>query len=232
MSRVLITGANRGIGLELVRQCLGNGDLVFAGCRCPEEAEDLLSSTNSCSGQLIPLKMDITDEETIDESKSMVQAQVDGLDILFNNAGAYVGGGTITDVRAEELMLALRVNAVGPILVAQRFLSLLKNGETPRIINISSESGSISKMESFRGYSYFGSKAALNMYTRALAFDKETDGIIVIALHPGWVRTDMGGSEAPLTPAEAAGRILDVVHGLIPADNGKFLTSDGKEYPW
>lgn len=87
-------------------------------------------------------------------------------------------------------------------------------------------------MQSYRGYSYFGSKAALNMYTRALAFDKNTDGIIVIALHPGWVRTDMGGSIAPITPTESVIGILDVVSRLTIADNGRFLTNDGVEYPW
>ena len=145
MRRVLITGANRGIGLELVRQCLANGDYVFAGCRYPKRARDLQLLTDSYPDQLTSLKIDITDEGTIDESKAKVQAQVDGLDILFNNAGVYVGGETIEDVCAEDLMFTVRVNAVGPLLVAQRFLSLLKNGKTPRIINISSEAGSISR---------------------------------------------------------------------------------------
>ena len=232
MRRVLITGANRGIGLELVRQCLVSGDYVFAGCRYPKRARDLQLLTDSYPDQLTPLKIDITDEGTIDESRAKVQTQVDGLDVLFNNAGVYVGGETIEDVCAEDLMFTVRVNAVGPLLVAQRFLSLLQNGKTPRIINISSEAGSISEMQSYRGYSYFGSKAALNMYTRALAFDKNTDGIIVIALHPGWVRTDMGGSIAPITPTESVIGILDVVSRLTIADNGRFLTNDGVEYPW
>ena len=232
MKRVLVTGANRGIGLELVRQSLAVGDRVFAGCREPEKATDLLSLASTYSDRLTVLRLDVTDQATIDESRSVVQARVDGLDLLFNNAGVYVGEKSLKDVRPENLIFAVRVNAMGPILVAQRFIGLLKKGNSPKIVNISSESGSISTMQHFRGYSYFGSKAALNMYTRALAFDRETDGIVVIALHPGWVRTDMGGSEAPLTPAEAVGHILDLVQRLTADDNGKFLTGDGREYPW
>jgi NAD(P)-dependent dehydrogenase (short-subunit alcohol dehydrogenase family) len=87
-------------------------------------------------------------------------------------------------------------------------------------------------MDHFRGYGYYGSKAAENMYTRALAFDPETEGITVIAVHPGWVRTDMGGTKAPLSASDSAAGILNVIDALTPEDNGKFYTWEGKEYPW
>jgi len=232
MKRVLITGANRGIGLELVRQSLEANDLVFAGCRFPKRARDLHLLEDSYPHLLRVLTMDVDQESTLDKARDDVEEVVEGLDVLINNAGIYIGKETILDVGAEDLMAAVRVNAVGPILVAQRFLELLRNGKSAKIVNISSEAGSISKMEGFRGYSYFGSKAILNMYTRALAFDKNTDGIIVIALHPGWVRTDMGGSIAPLSVQESAQGILSLIERLTPAHHGKFLTHDGVDHPW
>ena len=124
------------------------------------------------------------------------------------------------------------MNAVGQVLVAQQFLDLLKAGTNPKIINVTSEAGSISTMNRFRGYYYFGSKAAMNMFSRSMAWDPDTGGIITIALHPGWVRTDMGGSDADLSVTESAEGILKVIAGLRPEDNGKFFTWDGKEYPW
>lgn len=232
MNRVLITGANRGIGLELVRQSLRRGDRVFAGCRNPERATDLQALATTCHSQLTVLSLDVTDEGAIDASKEIVRAQVDAVDILFNNAAVNFGDETIVNLNAETLIHTLRVNAIGPIIVAQCYLDLLKAGNSSKIINISSEAGSISRMERSRGYAYYGSKAALNMFTRALAFDINLDGVIVIALHPGWVQTDMGGSMAPLTPAESVKGILQVTDGLTKADAGKFYTYEGDEYPW
>jgi len=123
------------------------------------------------------------------------------------------------------------VNAVGQVLVAQRFLDLLKAGTNPKIINITSEAGSISTMDRFRGYYYFGSKAAMNMFSRSMAWDPDTAGIITIASHPGWVRTDMGGSDADLSVSESAEGILKVIAGLRPEDNGKFLPGMRRNIP-
>lgn len=232
MKRVLITGANRGLGLELVRQCLARGDRVFAGCRTPGQAAALQAPAASHPGQLTVLLLDVTDEETMDVAVEAIRAQVDALDLLLNNAGVHPGDETIRQVSAETLVHTFRVNAVGPILVAQRCLDLLRAGDRPTIVNISSEAGSISRMQRHRGYAYYGSKAALNMFTRALAFDSKMEGILVVALHPGWMRTDMGGSMAPLPPADSATGILEVVEGLTPADRGRFYTYEGEEYAW
>ncbi len=231
MRRVLITGANRGIGLELVKQFLESDAYVLAGCRDPRRAHDLHTLEYS-HPNLKLLRMDVSDENSIDTAKKQAQGFVDGIDLLFNNAGVNFGEENITNLITEEMIYCLQVNAIGPILVAKHFLELLKKGSKPIIINISSDAGSISNIQEFRGYSYSGSKAALNMYTRALAFDESTDGIIVIALHPGWVSTDMGGSSAPLTPPESAAGILNVVNRLTPAEHGKFLTIDGSVHPW
>jgi NAD(P)-dependent dehydrogenase (short-subunit alcohol dehydrogenase family) len=230
--QVLITGANRGIGLSLVRIFVERGDLVFAGCRSLEKASDLKDIAAQHPELVKAIPLDVTDLGSIVECVQMVAAQADSLDILINNAAVHMGDENLSAVKSDDLLNTLQVNAVGPILVSQQFIHLLKNGEQPRIINISSEAGSISRMDHFRGYGYYGSKAAENMYTRALAFDPETDGVTVVAIHPGWVRTDMGGPEAHLSASASAAGILNVIDALTPQDNGKFYTWEGTEYPW
>jgi NAD(P)-dependent dehydrogenase (short-subunit alcohol dehydrogenase family) len=118
------------------------------------------------------------------------------------------------------------------VLIAQKFVGLLQKGQTPKLINISSRGGSLSLMTHFRGFGYSGSKAALNMYTRCLVLEPEMEGITIIALHPGWVRTEMGGPDAHLTTAESAEGILRVIEALTREDNGKFFTWEGNELPW
>jgi NAD(P)-dependent dehydrogenase (short-subunit alcohol dehydrogenase family) len=118
------------------------------------------------------------------------------------------------------------------MLVAKAHLSLLREGEGPQILNISSTSGSLNEKSSGGGYSYCSSKAALNMLSRTLAFDLKSDGIIVVALHPGWVSTDMGGSAAPMDPPESATAILDLAEDLTMRDTGGFYRRDGRRAPW
>jgi NAD(P)-dependent dehydrogenase (short-subunit alcohol dehydrogenase family) len=232
MKRILITGANRGVGLELAHLCVARGDRVFAGCRFPERAFDLEDLSANHPGQVSILPLEITDEECINQSVNEVEANIDALDILINNAAIFADGETLRTFDAENAVHQLMVNAIGQILVSQKFLKLLKAGENPKIINVTSESGSISTMDHFRGYYYSGSKATINMYTRSLAWDPDTKGITVIAIHPGWVRTDMGGPDAHLSPEESATGILKVADGLNAEDNGKFFTWEGNEYPW
>ncbi len=232
MRRVLVTGANRGLGFELARQCLARGDQVFAGCRQPEQATALHSLATAYEGRLTVLALDVTDEGMLHASKAIVSAQTDALDLLFNNAAIHPGEESITALKAETLIDTFRVNAVGPMLVARYYLDLLKAANTPKIINISSEAGSISRMQHYRGYAYYASKAALNMFTRALAWDEHLAGVIVIAMHPGWVRTDMGGDLAPLSPVDSVAGILRVADGLDGASTGRFYTYEGDEYPW
>jgi NAD(P)-dependent dehydrogenase (short-subunit alcohol dehydrogenase family) len=232
MNRILITGANRGLGLELVRLCAARGDRVFAGCRSPEQDTALQDLSARYPGQIDILSLDVTDTASLDQCVQQVWGEVDALDMLINNAAINDEGETLRTFDQQKAAQQWMVNAVGQVLVAQRFLDLLQAGTDPKIINITSEAGSISTMNHFRGYYYFGSKAAMNMFSRAMAWDPDAAGIITIALHPGWVRTDMGGANAHLSVTESAAGILKVIDGLKPEDNGKFYTWEGKEYPW
>jgi NAD(P)-dependent dehydrogenase (short-subunit alcohol dehydrogenase family) len=234
MRRVLITGASRGLGLEFVRQCLPRGASVFAGCRTPENAMDLQMLSAAHPEQLTILTLDVTDKATIDASVEIIRSQVDGLDLLINNAGVYPRGELPTNLNAETLLQAFRVNSIGPMIVAQRCLELLRAGDHTKIVNISSKMGSLWWKEKEGGgdYSYCSSKAALNMLTRTLAFDLRSDGIIVVGLIPGWVQTDMGGSDADLTPTESVGSMLKVVDRLTLADTSKLFTWEDREHPW
>jgi NAD(P)-dependent dehydrogenase (short-subunit alcohol dehydrogenase family) len=231
MRRVLITGANRGIGLELVRQYLGRGDRVFAACRDPERAEHLRGLGGP--DRLTVTAMDVADEQSIREACKAVRAQTDGLDVLVNNAGIYwKGRDGLTTFDVTEMLEVFRVNSVGPLVVVREFLDLLRRGNAPRVANVSSEMGSIGRKHSGSEYGYSASKAALNMITRLLSFDLRRDGIVVVTLHPGWVKTDMGGRGAPLEPAESVRGMLAVIDGLKPADSGHFFQWDGQELPW
>ena len=232
MNRVLITGANRGLGFELVQQFVDRGDRVFAGCRSPEKALSLEELVEKFPGQVMILPLDVADQWNIEKNFDLVEAEVDALDIVINNAAIHLGDEPLSEVKADVLLKTLQINAVGMVLVVQKFVGLLQKGHNPKLINISSRGGSLSLMNHFRGFGYSGSKATMNMYTRCLVLEPEMEGITIIALHPGWVRTDMGGPDAPLTTAESAEGILRVIEALTREDNGKFFTWEGKELPW
>ena len=234
MQRILITGANRGLGLEFTRQCLEKGALVFAGCRNPETAGDLHKLSAVHAEQLTILKLDVTDETSIDASIDTVSSQVDGLDLLINNAGAFPRGETPATLDAKTMLETFHLNAIAPMIVAQRCLDLLRAGDHPKIANSSSKMGSLWWKEKEGGgdYSYCSSKAALNMLTRTLAFDLRSEGIIVVAITPSWVQTDMGGMSADLTPTKSIDGMLNVIEGLTEADTSKFYNWDGREHPW
>jgi NAD(P)-dependent dehydrogenase (short-subunit alcohol dehydrogenase family) len=234
MRRVLVTGSNRGLGLEFVRECLARGDFVFAGCRRPRTAADLRALLTAYPQRLVILPLDVTNEESIAASVQAMHQQVDGLDLLINNAGTYPRGETPTTVDATTMLQTFHLNSVAPMIVAQHFLDLLRAGNQPRLVNISSKMGSLwwKEREGGGDYSYCSSKAALNMLTRTLAFDLRSEGIIVAALNPGWVQTDMGGSSADLTPAQSVRGMLDVIERLTEADTSRFFTWEGREHPW
>lgn len=232
MKRSLITGANRGLGLEFTRQLLERGDKVFAASRNPPESQALQKLQTEYTGRLSILELDVRDEEQIKAIVAMVAEQSEALDLLINNAGIYPRGERFGNLNATTMLDTLHTNSIAPILVVQAFADLLSKGENPKIINISSGLGSIASTGGGGNYSYRASKAGLNMFSKVLAGDMRSKGITVIAMHPGWVQTDMGGSSASLSPQHSISSMLKVIDEIGSADSGRYLQWDGAELPW
>ncbi len=239
VQRILITGANRGIGLELVREYLQRpGTLIFATCRHPDQADALRELAQN--GRVIILPLDVTDRASIDAAIAQIAAQVDGLELLYNNAGIYPDGvfpqashsSTFGYLEAEAMLEVFQVNTISPVIVTQAAADLLRKGTNARVINLSSDAGSIALRQYSGNYAYPMSKAALNMATRCLAGDFRRDKVIVVSVHPGWIRTDMGGDQAPLSLDEAIPSLIRVIDGLTLADSGEFFNWDGKRLAW
>lgn len=237
METVLVTGANRGIGLALVREFLARHYSVIATARKPGGAEELHALAHGFgAGELTILKLDITNADSVGTVFEGISKSARCLDALINNAGIFPEEG---DERFEQLDIehfaaAFETNVVGTARVCKACLPLLRNSGRPRIVNISSGAGSISRKEDGKYYCYSTSKAALNMFTRALANELKASGIVVVALSPGWVKTEMGGPNAEISPEESARRIVRTVGELTIADAGQFLGRDGNrsEYAW
>lgn len=231
--RILVTGASRGLGLELVRQYAHAGARVFAGCREPEAAGTLRALAEEEALDIERLALDVTDRGAIDAAVERIGADGDGrLDVLVNNAGVSPRGEELSNLDADAMLGVLHVNAVAPMIVAQRCRALLAAAARPRVVNLSSAMGSLAKKEYGRHYSYAASKAALNMLTRAAAHDLRDEGIVVVALHPGWVQTDLGGGEATLSPRESVAGMVRLIEGLSSEHSSRFLTWTGDEHPW
>ncbi len=232
MQRVLVTGANRGLGLEFTRQFLHHGAHVFAACRHPGQAQKLTELAAAHPGRLNVLPLELTDERSIAELAREVAALADGLDILVNNAGRLISGEHFGALEGRGFNDTFAANAVGPLLLTQALVELLAKGTKPKVINISSGLGSIAGTVAFGTPSYNMSKAALNMATKLMAAALQPRGIVVVAFSPGWVQTDMGGAEAPLTPERSVTGMRAVIEKLDSADSGRFLDLKGKELPW
>ncbi len=231
--RVLVTGANRGLGWTFVQHYARRGARVFAGCRRPGDAEALRRLAGEYPRAITVLALDVTDEASIDDAVAHVAGDDDGsLDVLINNAGVSPRGEAFANLTAPGMHAVFAANAIAPMMVAQRCYPLLCRTEAPRIINISSSMGSLEKKDYGRHYSYASSKAALNMLTRATAHDLRDDGITVAALHPGWVRTDLGGPHAALSPDESVAGMIGVIDRLTLADTSLFFTWEGERHPW
>ncbi|MGF1505807.1 MAG: SDR family oxidoreductase [Anaerolineae bacterium] len=232
MKRVFITGANRGIGLEFVRQLLERGDQVFAGVRNPDAATSLRRLSAQHHDQVIPVRIDVTDTGSIKAARSAVSIHTNALDWLINNAGILQRGERLGEFDAAMFNRTFQVNVTGPALVTQAFVDLLRAGEQPLLVNMTSQLGSLARKSSASTHSYSASKAALNMLTRTLTYELKPMGITTVMMHPGWVQTDMGGDNANLTASEAVAGMLNVLDRLTPADTGSFLQYDGQRLPW
>jgi NAD(P)-dependent dehydrogenase (short-subunit alcohol dehydrogenase family) len=228
--RSVVTGANRGLGLEFTRQLLARGDHVVAACRHPGKASELNHLAGEYPGRLHVLPLDVAEEKSRSAFARELPLAADGIDLLINNAGVLHSGERWGSVSEANLADSLRTNAMGPFLLTQALASQLAEGAT--VANISSGMGSISDDPDFHSPSYRISKAALNMATRMLAKALEARGIPVIALCPGWVRTDMGGSSAQITPPESVSALVQVIDAATPERSGGFFDRFGKPMPW
>ncbi len=228
---VLITGANRGIGLELASQYAADGWQVRACCQEPDRAERLQRIGESADGRLTIHALEVTDRERIQVLASELEGQA--IDILFNNAG--VRGGdhqTLGDVDLDNWLQTLRVNTIAPLLMVEAFLPLVARSRRRIIAIMGSTMGSIAENASGGQYIYRTTKAAAHMVGRSLASDLRSQGIISVLLHPGWVRTDMGGVNAPVSPADSVAGLRRVLAGLQLKDSGRFFDFQGRERRW
>ncbi len=232
MRRVLVTGASRGLGLEFTRQLIARGDRVIAACRDPARADALHVLARSQPDRLQLLAVDMTEADSLNALAEQAAQAFEGLDLLLNNAGQMVSGERFGTVAADALTSCLKVNAVGPFLLTQALAPLLAKGHLPIVANISSQLGSVARTDSFYTPSYAISKAALNMATVLLAHGLADSGACVVAIHPGWVKTDMGGTGAPLSPAASVAGVLGVIAKLAPIDSGTFVDYQGHPLPW
>ena len=230
--RVLITGANRGIGLGIVEQYLKRGNThIFAACRSPEDAEELATLAKKNQDQLVLIQMDLADSQSIERSLETIKEHCDGLDVVINNAAMRFPDEQelFGAIKADEFLHSMNVNAVGPFMLVQTYIDLIKAGNNPRIINVTT--GPLVPVEYNLPYNYCISKAALNMITRYFAVNLSEFGIISIGMYPGWVQTEMGysgGGNPPLTAEQSAEGIVNVISNLTMKDNENFIAWNGR----
>ena len=230
MNTVLITGANRGLGLEFVRSYAAEGWRVHACCRHPDKAK-ALTEIAEAGGDVVVHKLDVTDGLRV---ASLARALADEpIDILINNSGVFhKGAGEFGSVDFDAWVDELKVNTIAPARMVERFVEQVAASERKLIVNISSSMGSIALTTSGDSMIYRSSKAGLNMVVKCLANTLAERGITVVALSPGWVATDMGGATADLSTAESIANMRKVIDGLTPADSGGFYNHEGEPCPW
>ncbi len=233
MKTIFISGANRGIGMELCRQYLVRGDYILAGCRDPKKALQL-SKLQNIHENLEVLELDVDKEGSVQNCFIQLHQRGEKIDKLFNNAGI-IDWRDLHTVSADAFSQVLLTNLRGAFLVLKNALPCLQRSSDPWVYNMSSRLGSIE----LRGNTQLGgaiayqcSKAGLNMLTRQTAIDLAELGIKVVSISPGWVKTEMGGPEAKYEVVDSVKKILSVTDHLTPEQNGGFWGEDGKEIPW
>ena len=233
MKTALITGANRGIGLEFCRQYAADGWRVFACARNPEQSDELNMLASTHPAQVIIHRLDVGDHAQVGQLAQALDGEP--IDLLLNNAGIYTGShakGIFDDKDYEDWAHAFRINTMATLKMAQTFQPQVRRGGQKTIATISSKMGSIADNSGGGSYMYRSSKAAVNMVIKTLAIDLKPAGIITVALHPGWVKTDMGGPNALISTARSVSGMRDVLSSLTLADSGKFIAYDGQGVPW
>ena len=231
MPSVLITGANRGLGFEFARQYLADGWRVFATCRNTVAADQLQHLAKSSGGKLTIVEMDVTDSASL--RKAAAQINDVAIDVIINSAGVTgVSGQRAGNVDYESWPRVLDVNTMGPLRVLEYFIDHIARSERRLVVTITSGMGSIGDNTSGGSIAYRSSKAAVNMAMRSAAIDLAPRRITCVVVNPGWVKTDMGGPSATLTPQESVTALRRLIETFGPNNSGKFYHVDGSEYPW
>lgn len=226
---VVITGANRGIGLEFSRHFAPHCQRLLACCREPDEADALRHLADTQDAVEIQ-RLEVTRAEDIQSLKRTVADRP--VDVLINNAGVYGPSHTGLDVDPQAWLEVFEVNTIAPVKMADALLDNLLASQRKIIANITSKMGSIGDNSSGGAYIYRSSKAALNATMRSVAQDTADRGLTVLLLHPGWVKTDMGGDNALIEPETSVKGMKEIIDGASPQLSGRFLSYDGNEIPW
>lgn len=230
MPSVLVTGANRGIGLEFVKQYAGEGWRVFAICRDPAKAMELNDLAKASGVKVTVHEAEVTDAKALARLATELKGQP--IDLLMNNAGVAVRDAmSFGDSNADSWLKAFNVNCIAPTKVAEALLPNLLAGEKKIVAMMSSRLGSHTYNSG--GYlAYRATKAALNSVVRTMAAELQPKGVLTVALHPGHVATDMGGASAPVKPADSVAGLRKVIAGLTPKTSGSFYDYTGAELAW
>ena len=235
MTTTLITGANRGLGLEFTRQLEPEGGRILACCRAPEQAVELAALADQTAGRITLHRLDVTDGQQVDQ----LATDLTGIpiDVLINSAG--IMGGDFEDAESlgfgridyQAWAEVFRTNTMGPLRMVEAFVEHVASSQRKLLVFLSTRMGSIAENEGGY-YAYRSSKAALNSVIAGLTVDLKDRGITTVALHPGWVRTDMGGARAPVGKTESVAGLCRVIASLTPADSGRFIDYTGAALPW
>ena len=230
MATVLITGTNRGIGLEFVKQFLAREDTVLAACRDMGSATELRQLKNDTS-KLHIFELDVSSQKSIEDLT--LQLAGHAIDIFINNAGVYgPRDSTFGKVSANEWAKVLQVNAKAPMILTQLLIDNLRDGSDKKLLYITSKMGSIDDNKGGGSYVYRSSKAALNAVVKSISVDLRDSGFSVAVLHPGWVQTDMGGPNALIDVKTSVSKMINVIDNLNSHNSGSFFNYDGGIIPW
>ena len=229
--KILITGASRGIGLAMVRYGMEKGWDVLACCRHPQQAEKLLSMAQLSNGRVSVYVADMSELATI--QALAYELRNESIDMLINNAGVYGSErNSFGQVDAQDWVETFKVNTIAPLKMSEAFIEQLSMGHNKVIACLSSKMGSMDDNTSGGSYIYRSSKAALNAVAKSMSIDLAERGIKCVVLHPGWVKTEMGGPNAEITTKESVSKIFNTLLSLKMKDSGRFIDIDGTDIAW
>ncbi len=231
MPTVVITGANRGLGLEFATQYAADGWRTLACCRQPERAQALNRLAQGSHGRLTVHPLEVTNPDHVNAFRESLGTS--GIDVLINNAGIYGQKGvSFGNSDADIWKHTFHTNVIAPFQIMEKLRDNLVAGERRVVANVTSKMGSIADNGSGGSYIYRSSKSALNSAMRSAALDLGGEGFKIVLLHPGWVQTDMGGDQALIDAQTSVSRMRGIIEGLDAEDNGRFIDQDGSTIPW